>query len=116
MMKEGGFGEAFDAFGDIFRKNRKLMITSVFVGLTTWLMLSSFNHIAERDNKDMIWTVSWRSRSMLSVVAVVVVVVRAVVVFVPHFSLRTNRKHGKPRQALTDAHAHVRHRCCTQPR
>eukprot|EP00752_Nemacystus_decipiens_P005802 g5248.t1 len=56
MMKEGGFGEAFDAFGDIFRKNRKLMTTSVFVGLTTWLMLSSFNHIAERDNPDMVWT------------------------------------------------------------
>ncbi|CAM9338942.1 unnamed protein product [Ectocarpus sp. 6 AP-2014] len=55
MMKEGGFGEAFDAFGDIYRKNKKIVTTSVFVGLTTWLMLSSFNHIAERDNPRMVW-------------------------------------------------------------
>ncbi|CAN0453834.1 unnamed protein product, partial [Hapterophycus canaliculatus] len=62
MMKEGGFGDAFDAFGDIFRKNKKIVTTSVFVGLTTWLMLSSFNYIAERNNPEMIWVVSapWR--------------------------------------------------------
>lgn len=62
MMKEGGFSEAFDAFGDILRKNRKLITTSVFVGLTTWLMLSSFNYIAERDNPSMVWIVSRRGR------------------------------------------------------
>lgn len=59
MMKEGGFGEAFAAFDVIFKKNKKLMTTSVFVGLTTWLMLSSFYHIAERNNPNMIWIVSW---------------------------------------------------------
>lgn len=58
MMKEGGFGEAFAAFDSIFKRNTKLLTTSVFVGLTTWLMLSSFFHIAERDNPDMIWIVS----------------------------------------------------------
>lgn len=58
MMKEGGFGEAFATFDVIFKKNRKLVTTSAFVGLTTWLMLSSFNHIAERNNPDMLWIVS----------------------------------------------------------
>lgn len=57
-MKEGGYGEAFATFDGIFKKNKKLLVTSVFVGLTTWLMLSSFYHIAERDNPDMIWIVS----------------------------------------------------------
>lgn len=60
MMKEGGFGEAFATFDVIFKKNKKLVTTSAFVGLTTWLMLSSFNHIAERNNPDMIWIVSSR--------------------------------------------------------
>lgn len=58
MMKEGGFGEAFATFDVIFKKNKKLVTTSAFVGLTTWLMLSSFNHIAERNNPDMLWIVS----------------------------------------------------------
>lgn len=58
MMKEGGFQEAFSAFGDILHKNKKLITTSAFVGFTTWLMLSSFYFIAERNNPDMIWTVS----------------------------------------------------------
>ncbi|CAM9142714.1 unnamed protein product [Ascophyllum nodosum] len=56
MMKEGGFKEAFAAFDDILAKNKKLVTASVFVGVTTWLMLSSFYHIAERDNPKMIWT------------------------------------------------------------
>ena len=58
MMKEGGFGEAFAAFDVIFKKNKKLVTTSAFVGLTTWLVLSSLNHIAERNNPDMVWIVS----------------------------------------------------------
>lgn len=58
MMKQGGFSAAFEAFDDIFKRNKKLVTTSLFVGLTTWLMLSSFYHIAERNNPDMIWIVS----------------------------------------------------------
>lgn len=58
MMKEGGFGEAFAAFDNIYKKNKSLVVTSGFVGLTTWIMLSSFNHIAERNNPEMIWSVS----------------------------------------------------------
>ena len=61
MMKEGGFKEAFAAFDDILAKNKKLVTASVFVGVTTWLMLSSFYHIAERDNPKMIWTVRCRT-------------------------------------------------------
>lgn len=78
MMKEGGFGEAFDTFGDIFRKNKTIVTTSVFVGLTTWLMLSSFNYIAERNNPDMVWVVSspWVLLSLSAVVVVVVMMRR----------------------------------------
>lgn len=58
MMKDGGFGDAFRTFDDIFKRNAKLVVTSGFVGFSTWLMLASFSHIAQRDNPDMIWTVS----------------------------------------------------------
>lgn len=67
MMKDGGFGAAFAAFDGIFQKNKKLMITSTFVGITTWLMLSSFNHIAERNNPDMVWTVSAATVAIMAV-------------------------------------------------
>lgn len=60
MMEKGGFADAFAAFGYIYRKNKSIVATSGFVGVTTWIMLSSFNYIAERHNPAMIWSVSLR--------------------------------------------------------
>jgi hypothetical protein len=55
MRAEGRYIEAFTTFDDIFRENQSLLATSGFVGATTWLIIASFYHLAERDNARMIW-------------------------------------------------------------
>ncbi|CAM9445641.1 unnamed protein product [Discosporangium mesarthrocarpum] len=55
MMKTGGYGSAFSTFDKIFRESKKLLIASGFMGVTTWVMISSFFYLAERNNPDMVW-------------------------------------------------------------
>eukprot|EP00953_Heterococcus_sp_UTEX-ZZ885_P011426 6612-Heterococcus_DN1.PRE.2 len=55
MRVEGRYLEAFTTFDDIARENKQLLIASGFMGFTTWITLSSFFHLSERNNPEMVW-------------------------------------------------------------
>jgi len=56
MMKvEGRFDLALGMIDDVFRAQKGVLGTALFVGITVWGVLSSFFYIAERKNPDMIY-------------------------------------------------------------
>jgi hypothetical protein len=56
MMKvEGRYLTALTLFDDVFRAQKSILGTALFVGATTWLAVSSLYYMAERRNLDMIY-------------------------------------------------------------
>jgi hypothetical protein len=56
MRVEGGkYDSAFSMCGDVYRAQKSILGTAAFVGLTTWISVSSLYYVVERRNPDMIY-------------------------------------------------------------
>jgi hypothetical protein len=57
MMKGEGraYSSALTLFDDVFYQQRGILATALFVGMTTWVAISSLYYLAERRNNDMIY-------------------------------------------------------------
>jgi hypothetical protein len=53
LRVEGRFRDAFDTFDDVLSSKKQLLITTGFVGLAIWIIISALYYLAEKDNKDM---------------------------------------------------------------
>lgn len=50
MELRSSYGAGFGQLGTILAESKQLLVTSGFVGFATWIILSSFYYLAERDN------------------------------------------------------------------
>ncbi|KAG7358930.1 ion transport protein [Nitzschia inconspicua] len=55
MRVEGRYETAFFMIDDVFRAQKAILGTALFIGGTTWISVSSLYYLVERKNKDMIY-------------------------------------------------------------
>ena len=55
MKVEGRYDTALTLFDDVFYQQRGILATALFVGMTTWVAVSSLYYLAERRNTEMIY-------------------------------------------------------------
>ena len=55
LRVEGRYTEALMLFDDVFREQKAVLFTALFIGTTTWVAVASLYYIAERRNTDMIY-------------------------------------------------------------
>mmetsp|Transcript_34489 Transcript_34489/g.39304 ORF Transcript_34489/g.39304 Transcript_34489/m.39304 type:complete len:338 (-) Transcript_34489:12-1025(-) len=55
VRKEGRYSKALTMFDDVFYNQREILGTVLFVGVTTWLTVSSLYYLVERRSTDMIY-------------------------------------------------------------
>ena len=57
MMKVEGrrYNSALCMYDDVFWDQRDILGTALFIGMTTWIAVSTFYYVAERKNLDMIY-------------------------------------------------------------
>jgi hypothetical protein len=55
MRVEGRYDTALTMVDDVFRAQKSILGTALFVGATTWISVSSLYYLVERKNKDMIY-------------------------------------------------------------
>ena len=56
MRVEGGkYDSALSMCGDVYRAQKEILGTAAFVGLTTWISVSSLYYVVERRNPEMIY-------------------------------------------------------------
>jgi hypothetical protein len=56
MRVEGGrYNSALNLVGDVFRNQKEILGTAAFVGVTTWISVSSLYYLVEHRNLDMIY-------------------------------------------------------------
>jgi hypothetical protein len=55
MRVEGRYDTALTMFDDVFYNQKDILGTALFVGITTWLTVSSLYYLAEHKSNDMIY-------------------------------------------------------------
>lgn len=55
LRVEGRYTEALTLFDDVFREQKGVLGTALFIGCTCWVAVASLYYIAERRNTDMIY-------------------------------------------------------------
>ena len=55
MRVEGRYDTALTMVDDVYQQQKGILFTAVFVGVTTWLTVSSLYYLVERRNLDMIY-------------------------------------------------------------
>ena len=54
MHVEGRFLTAFSTFKEIFAEKGRVLLTTGFLGISVWLVVSALYYLAEKDNEEMI--------------------------------------------------------------
>ncbi|GKY98976.1 hypothetical protein MPSEU_000853300 [Mayamaea pseudoterrestris] len=55
MRVEGRYDTALTMMDDVYAAQKSILFTALFVGITTWMAVSSLYYLAERRNPDMIY-------------------------------------------------------------
>jgi hypothetical protein len=55
MRVEGRYDSALTLVDDVYRAQKEILGTALFVGMTTWISVSSLYYLVERNNYDMIY-------------------------------------------------------------